>query len=45
MENTFFFPTPKKPQTTNNVNQSKETQVTYFNNFVPASKAVLTMWI
>lgn len=39
-----FSQTSKKPQTTNNFNQSKGTQVTFFNNLVPASKAVLT-WI
>lgn len=44
MENTFPFP---YPQATSNhsFNQRRETQVTYFNNIVPASKALLKMWI
>lgn len=41
----FLFPAPKKPQTTGNFSQSKETRVTYFNNLAPASKAMLTVWI
>lgn len=35
----------KQPQTTNSINQRKETQVTYFNSLVSAWKAWLTMWI